>query len=320
MTTLITGGAGFIGSHLAEKMLQEGERVVVLDNFNDTYDPSLKRANATHLQTYPQLTLIEGDIRNKALVNDLFQKYPIQRVAHLAALGNVRNSIGNAPLYMDVNVTGTLNLLEAARDNNIRLFVFASTSSVYGKTETLPFTETDTADRPLAPYPASKRMAEILAHTYFNLYQMNITVLRFFNVYGPSGRPDMMPVRLMHSVTRGEPITVYSKGEIYRDWTYIGDTVSGIRAALEKPLGYEVLNLGVGRPVSLNEFIETIEQLTGKPALRKDVATPLSEPPITYCNNQKARELLGFDPQISVQAGLAYAWDWFCRTYHPVLE
>jgi UDP-glucuronate 4-epimerase len=210
-----------------------------------------------------------------------------------------------------------MNLLEAARDNNLDLFIMASTSSVYGETKLLPFVETDTADRPLAPYPASKRMAEILAYTYHNLYKMNITVLRFFNVYGPSGRPDMMPIRLMHAVTRGEPITVFN-GNLQRDWTYVDDTVEGVVAALQTPLGYEIINLGVGRPISLNDFIETIEHLAGKQVIRQSVETPRSEPPITYCNNEKARRLLGFNPQVRVQDGLAVTWEWFCRTFNPV--
>ncbi|MBZ0309039.1 MAG: GDP-mannose 4,6-dehydratase [Anaerolineae bacterium] len=317
MTTLITGGAGFIGSHLALRLLGQGEKVVVLDNFNDAYDPTLKRANAAKLAEYPNAKVIEGDIRDKTLVSSLFQEEKIRRVAHLAALGNVRASIGNAPLYTDVNLVGTMNLLEAARDNNLDLFIMASTSSVYGETKLLPFVETDTADRPLAPYPASKRMAEILAYTYHNLYKMNITVLRFFNVYGPSGRPDMMPIRLMHAVTRGEPITVFN-GNLQRDWTYVDDTVEGVVAALQTPLGYEIINLGVGRPISLNDFIETIEHLAGKQVIRQSVETPRSEPPITYCNNEKARRLLGFNPQVRVQDGLAVTWEWFCRTFNPV--
>lgn len=318
MTTLVTGGAGFIGSHVAERLLHTEEKVVVIDNFTENYDPALKRANAAQLEQYPNAVVVEGDIRDKTLIDALFQKHQFTRVAHLAALANVRSSIGNAPLYTDVNVLGTMNLLEAAKEQGVKVFVLASTSSVYGKTEILPFTETDTADRPLAPYPASKRMAEILAYTYHNLYQMNVTVLRFFNVYGPSGRPDMMPMRLMHAITNGEPITIFRDGDMQRDWTFIDDTVAGVNAALEKPLGYEIINLGVGRPISLNDFIETIEKLVGKKAIRKQVDTPLSELPITFCNNQKARDLLGFDPKVTVQDGLAATWDWFYRTYKPV--
>lgn len=315
MTTLITGGAGFIGSHLARQLLAQGERVLVLDNFNDYYDPALKRANAAQIAENPNAVIIEGDIRNAELMLELFQKHGVKRVAHLAAMAGVRASPEQAPLYMAVNVIGSMNLMEAARKTGVEMFVLASTSSVYGATERLPFTEDDSADRPLAPYPASKRSAEILAHTYTHLFGLNITVLRFFNVYGPWGRPDMMPLRLMHAIPKGDPITVFNNGNIQRDWTYIDDTIEGVCAALARPMGYEVINLGVGHPISLNEFIEAIEKLAGKAAVRLHQPTPPSDPPITYCNNEKARRLLGFAPHTSVYDGLAQTWAWFKRTF-----
>lgn len=311
MTTLVTGGAGFVGSHVAARLLEQGEDVVVIDNFNDYYDPALKRSNAARLSAHPRAVVVEGDIRDVPLLKQLFEDHGIDRVAHMAAMAGVRFSVNEVPLYMDVNVTGTMNLLEAARHHKAQQFVFASTSSVYGKTELLPFIETDMADRPLAAYPASKRGAEILAYSYHHLFGMDINILRFFNVYGPAGRPDMMPWRLMESITRGEEITVFNDGDIYRDWTYIDDIVAGVLAALERPMGYEIMNLGVGQPISLNEFIQTIETLVGKQAIRKSVPTPMSDPPITYCNNEKARQLLGFDPQTTVSDGLAKTWDWY---------
>lgn len=317
MTTLVTGGAGFIGSHVAERLLKQGETVVIIDNFNDYYDPMIKRANAARLSTYPNVVLVEGDIRDVPLVNRLFEEYGITHVAHLAAMAGVRFSVDQVPLYMDVNTTGTMNLLEAARRQKVANFVFASTSSVYGETNKLPFTEDDPADRPLAVYPASKRSGEILAHTYNHLFGMNVTCVRFFNVYGPAGRPDMMPMRLMHAITKGSPIPVFNNGNIHRDWTYIDDTVNGVLAALERPLGYEIINLGVGGPISLNEFIETIEQLAGREAIRIPEPKPLSDPPITYCNNEKARRLLDFNPQVQVKDGLAKTWEWFCATFQP---
>lgn len=311
MTTLITGGAGFIGSHLAHQLLAQGEPVVVLDNFNAYYDPSLKRANAERLSSLSKATVIEGDVRDTECIQSIFDKHDITRVAHLAAMAGVRASVEEAPLYLAVNTTGTLNLLEAARHHGVKTFVLASTSSVYGQTERLPFTEDDSADRPLAAYPASKRSAEILAHTYTHLFGLNVTVLRFFNVYGPAGRPDMMPMRLINAIAHSEPITIFNDGNIHRDWTYIDDTVEGIMSALERPLGYEIINLGVGEPISLNAFIETLEQLIGKTAIRKNVPTPLSDPPITYCNNEKAQRLLAFDPKVSVQDGLQKMWEWY---------
>lgn len=314
MTILVTGGAGFIGSHVAEHLLKAGERVLVIDNFNDYYDPRLKRANIDRLTSYPHFSWIEGDIRDASPMKQLFKAYGVRKVAHLAALAGVRASVHDVPSYVAVNVTGTMNLLEAAHYSGVDLFVLASTSSVYGATQQLPFTETDSADRPLAAYPASKRSAEILAHSYHHLFGMNITALRFFNVYGPAGRPDMMPMRLMKSITEGQPITVFNNGEIHRDWTFISDTVAGVISALENPLGYEVINLGVGQPISMNEFIHQIEAMAGKSAIRIDQPTPLSDPPITYCNNEKAKKLLGFAPQVSVQVGLERMWDWYKTT------
>lgn len=316
MAYLVTGGAGFIGSHLAEDLLKRGDKVVILDNFNDYYDPSVKRGNVERIQ-HENLRLVEGDVRDANLMQNIFKQYSITHVAHLAARANVRASIHQTPLYMDVNLIGSMNILEAARDNKTEQVVLASTSSVYGRTEQLPFIETDTADQPLAAYPASKRAAEMLAHTYHNLNNMNITALRFFNVYGPAGRPDMMPMRLMHASQDGTEIQLFNNGDISRDWTYIDDTVRGIISALDTPLGYEVINLGCGSPISLTDFVEIIEELSGKEINKKAVPTPLSDPPITYCNNQKARDLLGFNPQVTVQEGLYKTWQWF-REYYDV--
>ena len=311
MTYLVTGGAGFIGSHVTRALLARGETVVAIDNFNDYYDPAIKRHNAARLCEYDNFQMIEGDIRDVDLVDRLFAERGISHVAHLAAMAGVRESVGQARLYLDVNLTGTLNLLEAAKAAEIEQFVLASTSSVYGRTEALPFTESDTADRPLAAYPASKRAAEILAHTYHNLFGMQVTALRFFNVYGPAGRPDMMPWRLMEATQTGEQIKLFNGGDIHRDWTYIADTAAGVLAALDRPLGYAVINLGCGAPISLKDFVELIEAYSGKTINKVSVATPLSDPPMTYCDNSKAREMLGFAPAITVADGLRRTWDWF---------
>jgi UDP-glucuronate 4-epimerase len=311
MSILITGGAGFIGSHVAEALLARGETVVAIDNFNDYYDPAIKHANARRLAQHPDFTMITGDIRDVAALNALFADHGVRKVAHLAAMAGVRMSVQQPHLYMDVNLTGTLNLLEAAQQHGVNQFVFASTSSVYGKTERLPFQEDDSADRPLAAYPASKRAAELIGYSYHHLHQMHFTALRFFNVYGPAGRPDMMPMRVMHALLDGSEIPIFNGGDIHRDWTYIEDTVRGVVAALDRPLGYEIINLGVGAPISLREFIDVFEELSGRTLNTKDVPTPPSDPPITYCDNTKARELLGFDPQVPVHDGLAKTWAWF---------
>ena len=314
MTTLITGGAGFIGSHVAEALLQRGDSALVVDNFNDYYDPAIKRANIVRLREWDKFELVEGDIRDSALVERLFREQGIQRVAHMAAMAGVRASVQQPKLYMDVNLGGTLNLLEAARASDCRQFVLASTSSVYGRTKRLPFIETDNADRPLAAYPASKRAAEMLAHSYHNLIGMQVTALRFFNVYGPAGRPDMMPWRLMQATQSGEQLRFFNGGDIQRDWTYISDTVAGVVAALDTPLGYEVINLGCGAPISLREFVMIIEELAGVKIKAQSVPTPPSDPPITYCDNSKARQLLGFSPQVDTREGLRRTWEWF-RAY-----
>lgn len=312
MAYLVTGGAGFIGSHLAEALLQRGETVVVIDNFNDYYDTRIKRSNVEKLGDYTQFSLIEGDIRDADLVTHLFKTYEISHVAHMAAMAGVRASVHETPLYMAVNAIGTMHLLEASRDADIEQFVLASTGSVYGNTPVLPFTETDNADRPLASYPASKRAAEMLAYTYHNLNQMNVTVLRFFNVYGAAGRPDMMPFRLMQAAfDPDKTIPLFNNGDISRDWTHIHDTVDGVLSALSKPLGYEIINLGLGNPISLRAFVDIVEELTGKKINTKAVPTPPSDPPITYCNNQKARQLLGFNPKTTVEEGLATMWAWY---------
>ncbi len=311
MATLITGGAGFIGSHVAERLLKQGETVVILDNFNDFYDPAIKRLNIEQLSHYSTLTVVEGDVRNAELVNQIFEEHGITRVAHLAAMANVRASMDKTPLYMEVNTIGSMNLFEAAKTAKVSQFVLASTSSVYGKTEKIPFIETDNADQPLASYPASKRAAEILGHTYHNLVGMNVTVLRFFNVYGPAGRPDMMPMRLMEAALDGTKIPAFNNGDIHRDWTFIDDTVDGVVAALERPLGYEIINLGCGNPISLQDMIDAVEEFSGREIKTVPTQTPPSDPPITYCNNEKARRLLDFEPKVSIQDGLKMTWDWF---------
>lgn len=311
MTILVTGGAGFIGSHLARALLTRGETVVAIDNFNNYYDPAIKRRNAEELSRFPAFTLVEGDIRDQDTVDALFAEHGVQRVAHLAAMAGVRESMRQPRLYTEVNLNGSVNLLEAAREHGCAVFVQASTSSVYGNTEQLPFVETDPCDRPLAAYPASKRAAEMMGHAYHHLHGLNVTVLRFFNVYGPAGRPDMMPMRVMEALLDGTVIPLFNGGDIHRDWTFIDDTVKGVIAALDHPLGYEVINLGVGAPISLIEFIDTVQALSGLTLNTKSVPTPPSDPPITFCDNTRARNLLGFAPSTPVQDGLAVMWDWF---------
>lgn len=313
MTTLITGAAGFIGSHLTETLLKRGEHVIAIDNFNDYYNPARKRANVDSFKNHPQLQLYEEDICNDEAIRRIFAEHRPSAVAHLGAYGGVRYSIGRAKLYTDVNLVGTVNLLEAARLNGTEIFVFASTSSVYGQTTQLPFIETDPCNYPLAPYPASKKAAEVMGYSYYNLHQLNFTALRFFSVYGPRSRPDMMPFMVTDRIVKGEEITLYDAGQMKRDWTYVDDIVSGIMAALERPLGYEIINLGRGEPVLMADFVEIIERLVGRQAILSTPQAPASEPKITFANIDKARRLLDYNPQTPVQAGLEKLWQWYQR-------
>jgi len=313
MTTLVTGGAGFIGSRLALRLLALGDEVVILDNFNDYYDPRIKRENIAALGDKP--VVIEGDIRDEALVERVFTDYSITRVAHLAALANVRYSAERGRLYADVNTSAAVSLMDTARKHPVSVFVLGSTSSVYGNTTRIPFVEDDGAAQPLAPYPASKRAAEIFAYSYYQLFGLNVNVLRFFNVYGPHGRPDMMPMRVIDSILQAQPIKLFDGGDLQRDWTYIDDIVDGLVAALDRPMGYQIMNLGFGAPISLTEFIHIYEELIGKEAITEIVPAPLTEPKITYCDNTRARTLLGFNPQVTIADGLANTWNWYVQRY-----
>ncbi|MBI5669562.1 MAG: SDR family NAD(P)-dependent oxidoreductase [Chloroflexi bacterium] len=316
MTTLVTGGAGFIGSRLAARLLAQGQPVVILDNFDDYYDPAVKRANVAALNN--QAVVVEADIRDRALVESLFDRHGINRVAHLAGLAGVRNSVEQGALYADVNTTGSVNLMDIARRRGVSIFVQASTSSVYGQATRIPFVEEDAPDFPLAPYPASKRAAELFGYSYHQLFGLNFTALRFFNVYGPFGRPDMMPLKAIEAILNNQVIPMYDGGQLQRDWTYVDDIVSGVVAALERPMGYMVINLGCGSPIPLTEFIHIYERLIGKKALTKPVPAPASEPRVTYCDNTRARQLLDFQPTVQIEEGLARTWEWY-KTHHNVL-
>lgn len=311
MTILVTGAAGFIGSHLTEVLLKRDEHVVAVDNFNDYYDPARKRANIASCRDYSNLSLYEGDVRDAERMERLFAQHQPRAVAHLGALGSVRYSIGRAKLYTEVNIVGTVNLLEAARLNGTEIFVFASTSSIYGHTPQIPFIESDPCNLPLAPYSASKKAGEVLGHTYYNLHQMNFTALRFFNVYGPRGRPDMMPFMVTDRIVKGQQIELFDAGQMKRDWTYVDDIVNGVIAALERPLGYEIINLGRGKPVLMTDFVENIEQLVGQKAILTTPPAPPSEPKITFASIDKARRLLDYDPRTPVTEGLAHMWTWY---------
>lgn len=311
MKVLVTGGAGFIGSHLCEALLARGDEVIAIDNFNDFYQPARKQANAAQLRDHPRCKLYHADICDVETIDRIFAEHKPEAVAHLAGYGAVRYSIGRAKLYTAVNITGSINILEAARQNGAGAFVFASTSSVYGKTEQIPFVESDPCNHPLAPYPASKKAVEVIGYTYYNLHQLNFTAVRFFSVYGPRGRADMMPFMVTDRIVKGQEIALFDSGKMKRDWTYIDDIVAGVVAALDRPLGYEIINLGRGEPVLMAEFVEIIEGLVGRKAILSTPPAPPSEPEITFASIKKANRLLDYHPQTSVADGLARLWEWY---------
>jgi len=308
---LVTGAAGFIGSHLAEKLSQRGDEVVGLDNFNDYYDPRRKRANQRRLERYPNFCMIEVDIRDRQGMFDLFAREQFDAVAHLAAMAGVRNAVAHPDLYVEVDYNGTQHLMDAARATGVGNFVFASTSSVYGDTKQIPFVESDSCDRPLQPYAAAKRAAEILGYTYHHLFGLNFTAVRFFTVYGPNGRPDMMAYLVADSITKGVEIPLYEGGEMYRDWTFVDDITNGVIAAVDRPLGYEVINLGRGEPVRLGDFVSIMESLAGRKARLRPAPKLAADVLRTYADIGKARALLDYNPQISVEEGVTRFWEWY---------
>jgi len=318
-TILVTGAAGFIGSHTAERLLARGDQVVGLDNLNDYYDPARKRNNIDEIRAVggDRLTFVEGDIRDRELVGRLFAEHRFDGVAHLAAMAGVRVSVEDPALYYDVNQNGTLVLLDAvvgriggARRPGVN-FVLASTSSVYGRTERLPFIETDNCDRPLAPYSASKRSAELLGHAYHHLYGVDFTALRFFTVYGPRGRPDMMAYKVLDSIRTGNAVPLYNGGQMHRDWTYVDDIVSGIVAAVDRPLGYEVINIGRGEPVLLADFVEVVQKIGGGRAKLVSEEMLDADVSYTYADASKAARLLDYAPTVGVEDGVRRFWEWY---------
>ncbi|MCC6626959.1 MAG: GDP-mannose 4,6-dehydratase [Chloroflexi bacterium] len=309
MTVLVTGGAGFIGSHLTRALLARGERVVCLDNFNAFYAPERKRRNVAPFLSDPAFTLVEGDIRSVEAVDGVFERYRPNTVAHLAALPGVRPSVIDPVSYQQVNVGGTVNLLQAAARTGVEVFLLASSSTVYGATTRVPFREDDPANCPLVPYAATKRAAELLAYSFHHLHGLPVIVTRFFNAYGPAVRPDLAASIFVRAVAEGDPITL--RGNARRDFTYIDDTVAGVLAALTWRGGFEIVNLGNAHPVSMIDFIATIERVVGRPArIDQQPALP-TDAPITYADLTKAERLLGYWPATTLADGLARLYAWY---------
>lgn len=305
---LVTGAAGFIGSHLVDEGLARGWRVVGLDNLDTFYEPGSKLANLDRARGNENFEFIEGDIRDEEVLAKLFGREAFDAVAHLGAIPGVRQSIEDPLLYFDVNVRGTIALLQAvvAADPS-PLVAFASSSSVYGKTQEVPFREDDPADTPLAPYPASKRTGELIGHAYHHVHGVDFTALRFFTVYGPRNRPDMMAYKLISAAQRGTSVRMHAGGTMERDFTYVGDIVAGIASALERRLGYEIVNLGAGSPTSLLQLKEKVEQATGRTIATEDAEAPPTDVDRTWADISKAERLLGYKPDVPLDEGVAAA-------------
>jgi UDP-glucuronate 4-epimerase len=309
---LVTGGAGFIGSHLCGRRLARGDRVVVLDDFNDFYDPALKRENVAPFLRNPLFRLVEGDIRDRDLVLRTFAEERFDAVLHLAARAGVRPSLSQPVLYEEVNCVGTLHLLEAAVAHGRPPFLFASSSSVYGINSKLPFSEEDPIDRPISPYATTKRAGELHVFNAHHLHGLPAWCLRFFTVYGPRQRPEMAIARFIRSLEEDRPIPFYGDGTSRRDYTYIDDIADGIEAALEYATpGFEIVNLGGAHPVTLSELVLAIEKATGRTARLSKQPVQAGDVPVTYASVEKAERLLHFRARVPLADGLSRSVEWF---------
>ncbi|MSR86437.1 NAD-dependent epimerase/dehydratase family protein [Candidatus Woesearchaeota archaeon] len=310
---LVTGGAGFIGSHVVDALIERGEDVVLVDNFNSYYDPKRKFLNIAPHISHPHFHLAAGNVEDYSFMQALFEKHNIQKVIHLAARAGVRPSIQDPVGYKIANIDGTLNLLELSKKYCVQNFVFASSSSVYGNSTKTPFSETDPADSPISPYAATKRMGELLCRTYNNLFHIPISCLRFFTVYGPRGRPDMAPYIFTDAVSQGKEITLFGNGTSKRDYTYVSDIVSGVIAALDTPLNFEIYNLGNNRMVSLKEFVSLVEDTVGKKALVISKDSFPGDVEITCADISKAEKLLGYHPRVPIEKGMKEFYSWYSK-------
>lgn len=311
-TILVTGGAGFIGSHVVDRLLADNYRVVVIDNFNDFYDPILKRRNIEMHLEHVNYVLYEGDICNVDLLEDIFSKYVISAVIHLAARAGVRPSLEQPVLYQQVNVAGTQNVFECCRKYQVKKCLFASSSSVYGINNKIPFAEEDPIFKPISPYAATKASGELLAHVYSHLYDIQILCLRFFTVYGPRQRPDLAINKFTRLIDTGNPLPFYGDGTTLRDYTYIEDIVAGIMGAFHySATNYEVVNLGNSNTVSLKELIDVLEDTIGKRAILDKMPLQPGDVPKTYADISKARNLFGFNPSTTINQGIKKYIEWY---------
>ncbi|MEI9961721.1 MAG: SDR family NAD(P)-dependent oxidoreductase [Limisphaerales bacterium] len=312
MNFLVTGGAGFIGSHVCERLLHDGHSVWAFDDLNPFYDPQLKWRNLRDIQSLAKpFEFIHGDLTDADALDELFASVRFDQVIHLAARAGVRPSLEHPALYQRVNVEGTVNVLEAARKTGVKKIILASSSSVYGVNAKIPFNESDAAFSAISPYAASKLACEALGHTYYHVHKMDVTVLRFFTVYGPRQRPDLAIHKFAKLITTGKPIPVFGDGSTARDYTYVTDTVDGVIAATQKEFGFEIFNLGESQTVKLSYLIELLEAALGKKAVIDRKPLQPGDVPITFADISKSRAKLGYNPQVKIEHGIKLFVDWF---------
>jgi UDP-glucuronate 4-epimerase len=319
MHIFLTGGAGFIGSHTVERLIARGDRVTALDAFDFGYDPALKEANAAVLERLEGFRLVRGDIRDRGLLEQIFTEDPPDVVVHLAARAGVRPSLEDPASYIDINLNGTVQILETMRAHGVKRMVFASSSSVYGARDKGPFRETDDVDVPVSPYAATKRSGELLMATYNHLYGIHTTCLRFFTVYGPRQRPEMAIHLFADRIRRGQEITMFGDGSSLRDYTFIDDIVNGVVAAVDRPLGHQIINLGNCTPTRLDELIRSIGEAVGRPPVVRQVPDQPGDVPMTFASTGRAAELLDFTPDTPILEGLRRFVAWLNES-HPVQD
>jgi len=315
---LVTGGAGFVGSSVAEALLARGDDVVIVDEMNDYYDVRMKENNLNRLRSlYPEekrLAVYRGDICDEQLMHDLFERERPQWICHMAARAGVRPSIQDPYVYIHSNIVGTTLLMELAHKFGVQNFVYASSSSVYGGSKSTFFSEEENVDNPVSPYAATKKACELLAYTYHHLYKLNVSGLRFFTVYGPRGRPDMAPFKFVDRVSRGVEIQKFGDGTSSRDYTFIADIVDGVIRSIDRPYPYQIFNLGKGNGTSLNEFISIVEKHTEKKAVIRQLPDQPGDVPYTCASVEKARVLLGYEAEVSFDEGIRRTVDWYRTT------
>ena len=311
MNIVVTGGAGFIGSHLCEKLISLGSKIICIDDFDNFYNPAIKENNISEIADSKYFKLYRSDITNPTQMEKIFSENSIDMVIHLAARAGVRPSIQNPLLYERVNILGTMNLLECCKKYNVTKFIFASSSSVYGGNKKLPFSEEDNVDHPISPYAATKKAGELICYTYYDLYKISIYCLRFFTVYGPRQRPEMAIHKFTRQILKGEDIEIYGDGSSSRDYTYIDDVISGILNCLGRIGGFEVINLGNSNTVKLIDLIRLIEITTGEKGNLKFTKSQPGDVFITYADIRKARKMLKYLPKTNIKEGLVKFVNWY---------